>query len=253
MESKSELRRLMRERLSGRDDLGETVFARAQDEANAKLSERVSELITALLSEAKTEGSQLWGAFVAHTYEPDLRLFFRRLGTPSSGARRVGFAFPRVKQSDLEFSILQDDACLSDSTRVGLRQNRFGINEPDPAHSAVVDPSDFCGFLVPGLAFDSSCRRLGRGKGYYDRLFARLQAHPVPGERRLNANENDRKPVDPATTSKTQFKIGIAFDRQILARELPLEPHDIVMDAVLTETRLFRRPEFQVSFERKIS
>ncbi len=62
--------------------------------------------------------------------------------------------------------------------------------------------------LVPGLAFDAQGHRLGRGKGHYDRLLAGF----------------------------TRMKIGVAFDFQIVT-EVPREPHDVALDAVVTPTR----------------
>jgi 5-formyltetrahydrofolate cyclo-ligase len=62
-------------------------------------------------------------------------------------------------------------------------------------------------FLVPGLAFDRAGFRLGRGKGYYDRLLAR------------------RAPQ--------AFLCGVCFD-DVLVERLPHEPHDIPMDRLLT-------------------
>jgi len=60
--------------------------------------------------------------------------------------------------------------------------------------------------VVPGTAFDHQGHRLGRGKGYYDRF---LCHYP------------DVK------------KIGLCFDFQ-LVNEVPSEPHDIIMDEVIS-------------------
>lgn len=61
--------------------------------------------------------------------------------------------------------------------------------------------------IIPGLGFDSSGFRLGRGKGYYDRyLFQK------PG-----------------------LKIGLTFDLLFLA-EIPHNEHDVQMDVVITES-----------------
>jgi 5-formyltetrahydrofolate cyclo-ligase len=62
--------------------------------------------------------------------------------------------------------------------------------------------------LVPGVAFDLSGRRLGRGKGYYDRLLKQTRG----------------------TTC------GVAFDEQIVG-EIPVEPHDLNVNCILTPTR----------------
>jgi len=62
--------------------------------------------------------------------------------------------------------------------------------------------------LVPGVAFDLNGHRLGRGKGYYDRLLAML--------------------TGPAC--------GVAFDQQIVS-QVPNEPHDVRLSCILTPTR----------------
>ena len=62
--------------------------------------------------------------------------------------------------------------------------------------------------LVPLLAYDIFGGRLGQGGGYYDRTFAAL-----PGARR----------------------IGVAYAGQAVER-VPMEPHDIALHGVLTET-----------------
>jgi 5-formyltetrahydrofolate cyclo-ligase len=44
----------------------------------------------------------------------------------------------------------------------------------EPEGEEEIDPSSLSLALVPGLAFDTSCFRLGYGKGYYDRLLPLL-------------------------------------------------------------------------------
>lgn len=65
--------------------------------------------------------------------------------------------------------------------------------------------------LVPGLAFDEKCRRLGRGKGYYD-MFLKEAKGKIP-------------------------LIALAYDFQIL-EEIPIESHDVSMDKVITNKRI---------------
>jgi 5-formyltetrahydrofolate cyclo-ligase len=83
----------------------------------------------------------------------------------------------------------------------------FGVLEP-PADAPVLPLNRLDLILVPGLAFDRWGRRLGRGKGFYDRLLAHV----------------------------TGLKCGVALDEQMV-EELPEEPHDIAMDFILTPTR----------------
>ena len=59
--------------------------------------------------------------------------------------------------------------------------------------------------IIPGMAFDRAWHRLGRGKGYYDRLLPKL---------------------------KKAHLLGICFPFQLLD-EVPTEPHDVKMQEVL--------------------
>ena len=81
----------------------------------------------------------------------------------------------------------------------------YDIKEPG-AKGNNVSLDDIDLFVVPGIAFDRHGYRLGRGKGYYDRLLSRSKA----------------------------IKIGLAFSCQIVSR-LPRDIYDIPMDVVITE------------------
>lgn len=87
----------------------------------------------------------------------------------------------------------------------------FGIREPDPEHWPLVTPGSIDLALIPGLAFDREGRRLGRGKGYFDRLLAH--------------------------TGFRALKVGIVTERHLLG-EIPAEPHDHEVDLVVTETAI---------------
>jgi len=97
--------------------------------------------------------------------------------------------------------------CLVQEPSRGLQLGRFGILEP-AAHCPVFNVKQLDLALVPGIGFTLAGGRLGRGKGYFDRLLAE-----VPG-----------------------FKCGVAFDCQVTA-EIPLEPHDVRLNCILTPTR----------------
>jgi 5-formyltetrahydrofolate cyclo-ligase len=64
-------------------------------------------------------------------------------------------------------------------------------------------------FLVPGVAFDDTGGRVGRGRGWYDRLLARFHR---------------------------ARRWGLAYDLQVVA-QVPRDPWDLPMDVVLTERR----------------
>jgi 5-formyltetrahydrofolate cyclo-ligase len=84
---------------------------------------------------------------------------------------------------------------------------KFGILEPG-AHCRPMSLKRLDLALAPGLGFDLSGRRLGRGQGFYDRLLAGIAG----------------------------AKCGVAFDQQVVGR-LPAQRHDVSMNFVLTPTR----------------
>lgn len=99
----------------------------------------------------------------------------------------------------------------------GFASGRFGLMEPLPAHYPLVsDPADMDVIFVPGLAFDRAGRRVGYGKGCYDRLLP-----------------------NPAPPAPRPLRVGLAFAVQIF-NELPEEPHDLRLDAIVTEDGVIR-------------
>ncbi|MDF2935248.1 MAG: 5-formyltetrahydrofolate cyclo-ligase [Paenibacillaceae bacterium] len=99
-----------------------------------------------------------------------------------------------------------------------LTPGLWGILEPDAVKGAVpADPAQLLAVLVPGVAFDRSGGRLGYGGGYYDRLLAGLEEQGI-------------RPL----------RIAPAFEIQ-LRDELPLEKHDVKVDAVVTESGWYIR------------
>lgn len=122
------------------------------------------------------------------------------VGEALAASRTV--ALPRFVPEDNLYIV-----CEIENTDGDLEPGQFGIREPaEDCRQISLNRLDL--ILVPGVAFDLQGRRLGRGKGYYDQLLAEV-----------------RGPI-----------CGVAFDEQIVA-EVPLEPHDVVVDCILTPTR----------------
>ena len=92
----------------------------------------------------------------------------------------------------------------------------FGILEPKPELRLLpqkrVEPEELDLVMVPGVAFDRQGGRTGHGRGFYDRLLRRV------------------RPDAPL--------VGIAFECQIFP-EIPMLPHDIRMDKVVTERAIY--------------
>ncbi|MBL8823410.1 MAG: 5-formyltetrahydrofolate cyclo-ligase [Planctomycetia bacterium] len=77
-----------------------------------------------------------------------------------------------------------------------------------------VDPKSIDLIMVPGVAFDRRCARMGHGKGYYDKLL-----------------ENVR-PETPL--------VALAFECQLFP-EIPVAPHDVFMSKIITEKTIYQR------------
>lgn len=84
----------------------------------------------------------------------------------------------------------------------------YGIKEPTVTSEARVEDIDVA--IIPGIAFTPSGGRLGFGKGYYDKFLSEFKG----------------------------IKIGICYEFQLLDK-LPLSEHDINMDIIITEKRIY--------------
>jgi 5,10-methenyltetrahydrofolate synthetase len=138
--------------------------------------------------------------------EPDpLILLHSIFHTPNSSAQSLletlpkkKLLFPRIYHDKLHLYQWEQDA--------NWVQGSYGIQEPDPKtwKEAALEEVDVG--LIPGLAFDHTGGRLGRGGGFYDRLL---------GDSRWRG-----------------IKTGVAWPWQLVLN-VPKEPHDISMDYVV--------------------
>jgi len=112
-----------------------------------------------------------------------------------------------------------------------MREGCFGIGEPC---GAAVDPSEIDLMIVPGVAFDRSGHRLGRGKGYYDRFLAECDTKRHDSESLAIAAPVTKKrdAEDHSHARRAIYKIGVCYPFQLLD-SLPREPHDQPMDMVI--------------------
>jgi len=94
-----------------------------------------------------------------------------------------------------------------------LMPGPLGILEPSPAAAEIIPDI----VLVPLAAFDPVGHRIGYGAGHYDRTLAHLHK---------------------SHKSKGFAAIGLAFAAQQV-EAVPALQHDVALDYVLTETRLF--------------
>jgi len=129
--------------------------------------------------------------------EPDLTPVFMRI--LREGRRLV---LPKVSGRDLELIAVEDLSSLS--------RGAFGILQPQEGER--VSPMDLDVAVVPGIAFDRECYRLGFGKGYYDRLLKEVRAP----------------------------KVGVAYSFQVLDR-VPRDEWDEPVSILITEEEVIRR------------
>jgi 5-formyltetrahydrofolate cyclo-ligase len=92
-----------------------------------------------------------------------------------------------------------------------LAPARFGLLEPKPGSLRPVNPNEADVIIVPGVAFDRECRRLGFGGGYYDRLLSR--AHGAA--------------------------IALSYEGQLVDK-VPTDSNDAPADILVTESRVYR-------------
>lgn len=108
------------------------------------------------------------------------------------------FLYPRIEGEELTLYLQTPDSIWTTGP--------FGLREPDVRTWERREPDAIEIALIPGLAFDASGGRLGRGKGYYDRL---LGSSVFRG-----------------------LKVGVCMEWQ-LVETLPCASHDIRMDLVV--------------------
>jgi 5-formyltetrahydrofolate cyclo-ligase len=78
-----------------------------------------------------------------------------------------------------------------------LSLGRFGVLEPSGEEQLPDVWQEALFIVVPGLAFDLSGNRLGRGKGWYDRLLKRLGKNAVAAALAYDCQIVDQVPVEP--------------------------------------------------------
>jgi len=108
------------------------------------------------------------------------------------------WVFPKVQGEDLVFQQVKD-------MRKDLVVGSYGILEPKKK-LPVVGAAEIDLFLCPGLGFDHAGARIGRGRGFYDRVLAKARPDAV--------------------------KLGVCFGFQLVDK-VDMEEHDIRMNGVI--------------------
>lgn len=109
-----------------------------------------------------------------------------------------------ARQKQLFLPVIQDGKMYIKpyTDEKDMAEGSFKILEPQTLLFGDINQIDV--FVIPAVAFDKENNRLGRGKGFYDKLLCLVSA----------------------------YKIGIAYPEQIVD-VIPTEKHDIKMDIIL--------------------
>ena len=94
-----------------------------------------------------------------------------------------------------------------------VQYSTYNIREPKPECCSIVDINDIDVIIVPAVAYDKDCYRLGYGGGFYDRFLKNINSNTIT--------------------------IGVAFDLQVFDK-IPKEAHDAQLDYIMTESRILK-------------
>lgn len=166
-------------------ELRKAIRVRLQALAPEAKTEKSASICLAVSRSPEWQDARTVGFFSPMDSEPNVDLLWAVLGE-----RTV--CYPRIQGDDLVFIRVENREALLESVQ-------WNLLEPPHRDEHVVTIGEIDLFLVPGVAFTCDGHRMGRGKGYYDRL----QANPA-----------FRSPA-----------FGVCFDEQIVPH-LPLEDHD---------------------------
>lgn len=92
-----------------------------------------------------------------------------------------------------------------------VERTRWNLPQPAAGDPVPLEMIDLV--VVPGLGFDHTGSRLGRGRGFYDRFLGSAQFHGVA--------------------------CALAFEMQVV-HEIPVDEHDMSVDMLVTDERVRR-------------
>ena len=114
------------------------------------------------------------------------------------------------------FPAINDNLALSflpATPATPFKTNRFGIAEPDVSFDLAIPVEELDFILIPLVAFDIHCSRIGMGSGYYDRTL---------------------------TNKKKGLFVGVAYQFQRTDYIKP-DPWDVPLDAIITQKAIYWR------------
>ncbi len=171
------------------------------ESATMELHSRSLEISRNLISliHSLNDSKSLIGVFSPLSDEPNWELGFGEILWDS-------LAYPSIENGEMVYFKCKPDECVE--------QNDFGVTIKGPPDSVRNNPVVPDILVIPALAYDLKGRRLGRGKGYYDRYLE---------------NFNGRR-------------VGICFDFQLLDH-VPAKEHDQSVEYIVTDKKTINKRE----------
>lgn len=153
-----------------------------------------------------------FACYFSHLNEPQLvHLILDYLQT-TDNTRQKSLYLPILKKSATG-SYLSFGLC---DVKTHYKNNLYNIPEPDVPAELELNASELDLILMPLVGFNSLKQRIGMGGGFYDRTLS------------FKVEQPKHKP----------YLVGIAYECQKL-ENIPVETHDIGLDNVITESRLY--------------
>jgi 5-formyltetrahydrofolate cyclo-ligase len=160
------------------------------------IEEKSRKIIKKLIGLEEYNNAETIMLYISLDIEVDTREFIK-----NELLKGKSIVVPFVEDDDIQISKLENFE--------NLTQGKFGVLEPmkKKKYNGKVDL-----VIVPGVAFDSKGRRIGFGKGYYDKFLEKF---------------------------RDSLKIGLAFEEQIVDF-VPAQEHDVAVDMIITEKRIIK-------------
>lgn len=203
--------------------------SREEDERTKKRRDDSKVICEKVLELDAFKNARRMCVYIAHPklHEVDCSVLIREALDSSSsefGEEKVKVYVPIVddKNSNVRFLRVRDMEKDLEKRTMGIMEPTeldWRTNEPREDVADLKENEKLDLVIAPGLAFDETCKRLGRGGGYYDKFLSEGKGREA-------------------------VKIGLAFDAQIVdADEIPLDPWDVVLDLVVSKSHVYRKKE----------
>ena len=170
--------------------------------SHAAVDEKSSIILKNLLALNYLDEVNNVAAFYSFQNEPNTRKLIEYMWS-----KEKAVFLPITHEGSLKFFNYHPDSQLI--------KNRFGIYEPDTNQNEQIQIQSLDVILVPLVAFDRACNRIGMGSGFYDKALSKLDA----------------------SLSQTNL-IGLAYDFQKV-EHIESNKWDIPLDCVVTEKKVY--------------